>query len=69
MNLYGGYIPRPLKQWRWVFWTERRLVDAGVKEFVANQWEAEAELLGGIKADCPELISLGFGIHGPHAPS
>ncbi|ROV98074.1 hypothetical protein VMCG_07011 [Cytospora schulzeri] len=59
VNIYGEYVPEPLKNWGWVFWDECRLVDIGVKELIASQWEAAPELLEEVKSDYPWLDSLG----------
>lgn len=58
-NIFGQYIPEPLKEWGWVWWDERRLIDAGVMNVITSQWKTALELLEVIKDDFPSLQALG----------
>ncbi|KAH6627922.1 hypothetical protein F5144DRAFT_594048 [Chaetomium tenue] len=44
-NLYGEYTPSSLKDWGFVMWDERRLVELGVKDLVSIQWETEPDAI------------------------
>ena len=44
-NLYGEYTPSWLKDWGYVMWDERRLVELGVTDLVSRQWETEPEAI------------------------
>lgn len=48
-NIYGGYVPEPLRRWGYVMWDERRW--AGLGALVTKQWESAPELVEEIERD------------------
>ncbi|KAH7013877.1 hypothetical protein EDB80DRAFT_863790 [Ilyonectria destructans] len=51
VNIYGGYVPEPLKLWGHVMWDECRWIDLGAKEIIVMQWETVPDLVQEIKDD------------------
>lgn len=51
VNIYGGYLPEPLKLWGHVMWDECRWIDMGAKELIVIQWETVPDLVQEIKDD------------------
>lgn len=37
-NLFGCFIPKPLRQWGYIMWDARRLEEAGAKEVLMREW-------------------------------
>lgn len=58
-NIYGGYIPVPLKEYGWVVWDEVRLESMGVRKLVAGQWNTAPDLVELIQNHCPCLSYIG----------
>ncbi|KAJ5679321.1 hypothetical protein N7462_007565 [Penicillium macrosclerotiorum] len=40
-NLYGAYVPDPMRRWGYIMWDQSRLEETGAKEVLARQWAAE----------------------------
>lgn len=55
VNIYGEYVPEPLKASGWVMWDEHRLNSTGVKKAIADQWKAVPELIEEIQDPYPWL--------------
>lgn len=55
-NIYGDYVPWPLRRCGYVMWDERRWKGRAVEEVVARQWDMEPALVVEILNDygwCP----------------
>lgn len=50
-NIYGEYVPEPLRRWGYVIWDKIRWDGMDAKELIARQWEMEPELVEEIKID------------------
>lgn len=59
VNIFGEYVPGPLKAYGWVIWDERRLVDMRVGKLITNQWKTAPELVDEIQQDYPWLSDVG----------
>lgn len=59
VNIYGGYIPVPLKEYGWVVWDECRLDSVGVRRLIAGQWSTTPDLVELIENHCPWLSYVG----------
>lgn len=59
VNVYGGYIPVPLKEYGWVVWDGCRLDSMGVREHIAGQWNAAPDLVEQIRHHYPLLSYIG----------
>lgn len=59
VNIYGGYIPVPLKEYGWVVWDGCRLDSMGVRKLIAEQWNAAPDLVEEIESDYPWLSYVG----------
>lgn len=51
VNIYGGYIPEPLKAFGWVRWDKHRLDNLGVRRLIADQWKTVPEIIEKIQRD------------------
>lgn len=59
VNIYGGYIPVPLKEYGWVVWDKCRLDSMGVRKLIVGQWNTAPDLVELIKNHCPWLSYIG----------
>ncbi|KAL9487749.1 hypothetical protein ACSS6W_000026 [Trichoderma asperelloides] len=50
-NIYGEYVPEPLRRLGYVIWDKNRWDGMVAKELIARQWEMEPELVEEIKID------------------
>lgn len=50
-NIYGEYVPQPLRRWGYVVWDKKRWNGLGAKELNFKQWEAHIELAEEIDGD------------------
>jgi hypothetical protein len=51
-NIYGEYVPEPLRRWGYVMWDKHRWTAMGAEQLVARQWETAPELVEEIENDC-----------------
>lgn len=51
-NIYGGYVPKPLRRWGHVVWDEHRWVVLGAKGLVTRLWNTVPELVEEIEDEC-----------------
>ena len=50
-NICGEYVPRPVRQWGYVMWDERRWSELGARDLVSRQWETAPDLVEEIEED------------------
>ncbi len=50
-NIYGEYVPEPLRIWGFVTWNESRWTDIGAKDLNGMQLETVPELVEEIEND------------------
>ncbi|KAI1747724.1 hypothetical protein F4782DRAFT_520157 [Xylaria castorea] len=51
-NIYGEYVPLPVRRWGYVMWDERRWADMGADEnLIARQWKTSPDLVEEIETD------------------
>lgn len=50
-NVYGPYVPGPLRQWGFVMWDAARLEKMGVKDLIYKQWETSPKCAQAIEDD------------------
>ncbi|KAH6887767.1 hypothetical protein B0T10DRAFT_574936 [Thelonectria olida] len=50
-NIYGEYVPEPLRRWGYVMWDEDMWDDLGVKDMIAFQWHLAPNMVDKIYED------------------
>ncbi|KAK4032832.1 hypothetical protein C8A01DRAFT_50464 [Parachaetomium inaequale] len=45
VNIFGEYIPEPLKQWGHVMWDAQRWAELGAEHLVSKQWETASNII------------------------
>lgn len=59
VNIYGGYVPEPLKEYGWVIWDGCRLDGMDARQLITTQWKSAPDLIEEIESDYPWLSWVG----------